>query len=202
MKTLVLYLLLLAGSGLNKTNHRLNKNDTPISILKIDVLASVVDWHINKITGKHDGTIKVSAGQLSMQNHRLKTGMVLLDMNTLAVTDLTQPDKGKLETNLKGSYFFDAGRFAVTRFDITNVAYASNDSNTITITGNLNMHGIAKSMVFKAAILKADQPEFIARADLTINRRDWNIATGNFKYDHFISPVITLHIVLKASGSF
>ena len=123
--------------------------------------------------------------------------MIVLDMNTIAVTDLTQPDKQKLEANLKGENFFAAGRFATARFDIANVTYIT-DSLT-TIAGNLNMHGITKRVIFKAVILRADAQAFIARADLTINRRDWNIATGNFKYDQLISPAITLHIVLKAS---
>lgn len=200
MKTLILCVLLLTG-GLHKTNHGVKKHGWPVSTLKIDVSESRINWHIAKITGKHDGTIKVLSGQLLLQNHQLKSGTVLLDMNTLAVTDLTQPDKAKLEANLKSDYFFDTGRFAVARFDITNVVYAPNDGAVITITGNLNMHGIVKSIVFKAVILKADQQEFIARADLNINRRAWDIATGNFKYNRFISPVITLHIVLTASSS-
>ena len=200
MKTLILCLLFLAGAGhLNTTKHDANKNASPVSILKVDVSASMVDWHITKITGKHDGTLKVYTGQLSVQNHRLKAGIVLLDMNTIAVTDLMVPDKQKLEANLKGDNFFDTGRFTVARFDFTSVEYSGKDSSLVTVAGILNLHGITKNVRFKAKIFKADKEALIARSDLAINRRDWNIATGNFKYDRLISPTITLHIVLRAS---
>jgi polyisoprenoid-binding protein YceI len=138
-------------------------------------------------------------GQLTVQNRKLTGGSVLLDMNTLEVTDLTSPDKQKLEANLKGNNFFDTGRFTVARFDITEVKYSPEDDvSKVAITGNLTMHGFTKKIDFNAAVLKNNADELIVRADVNINRRDWNIATGNFKYDHFISPVITLHIVLRA----
>ncbi len=200
MKTFVLCLLFLINdSGAIKADYRLNKITWPVNILKVDVSASSIEWHIAKMTGTHDGTLKVSSGQLILHNHKLNGGMILIDMNTITDTDLTPPDKQKLEANLKGDNFFDTGRFTVARFDITNVAHAMQDTSVVNITGNLFMHGITKRIDFKAKIFKGDNQALIARADLNIDRRDWNIATGNFKYDHFIDSQIRLHIVLEAS---
>jgi polyisoprenoid-binding protein YceI len=200
MKTFVLCLLfLINNSSANRAGYRVNKSTWPVNILKVDVSASSIGWHIAKMTGAHDGTLKVSSGQLILHNHKLNGGMILIDMNTITDTDLAPPDKQKLEANLKGDNFFDTGRFSIARFDITNVAYAMQDTSVVNITGKLFMHGITKRIDFKAKILSGNNTAFIARADLIINRRDWNIATGNFKYDHFINPQIRLHIVLEAS---
>jgi polyisoprenoid-binding protein YceI len=173
----------------------------PVATFKVDASQSLVNWHIAKLTGSHTGTIKVYWGQLTVRNKKLTGGSVLIDMTKLDVTDLTSPDKEKLEANLKGINFFDTGRFMVARFDISEVKYSSeSDLSRVTITGNLTMHGIIKKIDFNAGILKNSANELIARADVSINRRDWNIATGNFKYDHFISPTIALHILIRASA--
>jgi polyisoprenoid-binding protein YceI len=202
MKTLFLCMLLLADNSIinGKVNRDVNKNDSPVSTLEVDAAQSGVNWHIEKVTGSHTGTLKVFLGQLKVQRKKLTGGYILVDMNSLDVTDITQPDKQKLENNLKGDNFFDTGRYTVARFDITTVNYSpAADSSLVTIAGNLTMHGATKKIDFKAAILKNSGTELIARADININRRDWNIATGDFKYNHFISPTIALHILLKAS---
>lgn len=202
MKTLFLGMLLLVNNSIisGKINGHVNKSSSPVITLKVDAAQSKVNWHIEKVTGSHTGTLKVFLGQLTVQRKKLTGGYILVDMNSLDVTDLTQPDKQKLENNLKGDNFFDTGRYTVARFDITMANYSSDhDTSQVIIAGNLTMHGVSKKIDFEAAILKNSDTELIARADVNINRRDWNIATGNFKYNHFISPTIAMHILLKAS---
>src|SRR5258707_15658726 len=188
MKTLLLCMLLLVNNNSinRKSNHRVSKNASPVSTLKVDAAQSLIGWHVTKVTGAHTGTLKVFVGQLTIQSKKLTGGYILIDMKTLEETDLNQPDKQKLETNLKGVNFFDTGRFTVARFDITEVNYSSDgDKSPVTIAGDLTMHGVTKKIDFKAFILKNNDDELIARADVNINRRDWDVATGNFKYDHF-----------------
>ena len=202
MKTLFLCMLLLVNNSIinGKVNRDVNKNGSPVITLKVDAAQSGVNWHIEKVTGSHTGTLKVFLGELTVQRKKLTGGYIVVDMNSLDVTDITQPDKQKLENNLKGYNFFDTGRYTVARFDITMVNYSPHrDTSEVIIAGNLTMHGVTKKIDFKAAILKNNSNEFIARADVNLNRRDWNIATRNFKYNHFISPAIALHILLKAS---
>jgi polyisoprenoid-binding protein YceI len=203
MKTFVLWMLLLVNSGIisGSADRGVKKNTWPVRTLKVDVAQSQVDWKAEKLTGTHTGTIKVFLGQLTVQRNKLSGGWILIDMNSLNVTDLTSPDKQKLEANLKGDNFFDTGRYTVARFDIASVNYNGvPDTASVTITGNLTLHGVTKKIDFKAAILKNNGTELIARADVNINRRDWDIATNNFKYNNFIKPTIALHIVLKASS--
>lgn len=200
MKNLILCMLLLVNGGTLSSNASL-KISKAIS-LDVNKRDSKVSWHATKPTGTHDGTIGIYSGKLSLLGKKLLGGYILIDMQSLQVTDLTSPDKEKLESNLKGDNFFDSGRFAVARFDITNVAYVDvTDLRKVIISGNLNMHGIIKKISFKTGILKNTGQEFIAVADAAINRRDWKIATDNFKYNNFISPTITLHIVLKAASA-
>jgi len=198
MKTLILCTLLLVNSGVFTRNTEIKTGK--VTSLEVDKTQSKVTWHAEKPTGTHDGSINIYTGKLTFQDGKLLGGFILIDMQSLKVTDLTSPDKEKLESNLKGDNFFDTGRYTVARFDITNVAYVDiTDLRKVLITGNLTMHGITKKISFKTGIQKSSGREFVAVADAAINRRDWNIATENFKYNTFISPVITLHILIKAA---
>ncbi|MDB4923459.1 YceI family protein [Mucilaginibacter sp.] len=198
MKTFILCTLLLVNSGVFTRDSEIKTSK--ISSLEVDKAQSRISWHAEKPTGTHDGSINVYTGKLTFQDKKLLGGFILIDMQSLKVTDLTSPDKEKLENNLKGDNFFDTGRYTVARFDITNVAYVdSTDLRKVIITGTLTMHGITKKISFKTGIQKNSGQEFVAVADAAINRRDWNIATENFKYNTFISPVITLHILIKAA---
>ena len=61
------------------------------------------------------------------------------------------------------------------------------------------MHGVTKRIVFTADITKNAVDQFNAQADIDINRRDWNIATSNIKYNTLIYKTVHLHVVLQAN---
>lgn len=204
MKTFILCILLFMNSSIiiRKTDDGLITVTSKTSTLKVDSVHSQVGWHAEKPTGTHTGNVKIFLGRLNFQGGKLSGGFILVNMQSLKVTDLVSPDKEQLEANLKGDNFFDTGRYTVARFDITNVEYVDPANlRKVIISGTLNMHGIIKKISFKTGIQKNSGTEFIAIADAAINRRDWNIATGNFKYNNFISPTITLHIMLKAASA-
>jgi polyisoprenoid-binding protein YceI len=189
--------LLVNGSIINPHTAVKTGKETSLNVNKTE---SKLTWHAEKMTGTHDGTINVYWGKLNFRDKKLLSGFILIDMQSIKVTDLQSPDKEKLEANLKGDNFFDTGRFTVARFDITNIIYAdATDQRKIIIEGNLNLHGLIKKIRFKTGVQKSTGSEFVAVADAEINRRDWNVATENFKYNHFISQTIKLHIVLKAA---
>jgi len=197
MKALLLSMLLLVNGSI--INPHTAAKTSKVTSLNVNKNESKLTWHAEKMTGTHDGTINVYWGKLNFQDKKLLSGFILLDMQSIQVTDLKSPDKEKLEANLKGDNFFDTGRFTVARFDITNISYAcAGNPGKIMIEGNLNLHGVVKKISFKTGVQKNTGAEFVAVADAEINRRDWNVATGNYKYNNFISPTIKLHIVLKA----
>ena len=199
MKTLLFCLLMLGGAGLNRTTIS-HPKPGGISILTIDRSASTIGWKAEKTTGKHNGTIKIQSGNLTLYCGQLSKGSIVANMSSIEVADLDGSDKQKLENNLKGDNFFEADKFPLTILDIISVNHQSEGVyHFITVTGNLTMHGITKPVVFTANVTKSTRTDFIAQADLVINRRDFNIATGNVKYNTFINKEISLHVQLQAS---
>jgi len=198
MKALLFCLLILSNTGIGKRPVSYPKPGG-VSILTVDTSVSTIKWQAEKPTGVHHGTIGIRSGSLTLHCGQLAGGSIVADMNSIIVADLQQPRKTQLENNLKGDNFFDAERFPLARLDILSVDHRSEASyHFVTISGNLMLHGITKRIVFTANVSKSTITNFIAQADIVINRRNWGIATKNFKYDTFINTDIHLHVMLQA----
>lgn len=171
-----------------------------ISVLAVNTASSSVGWKAEKPTGTHTGTVKIASGDLVMRCGQLNSGTITLDMSTMTVDDLSSPDKEKLEGNLRSSYFFDAVKFPEAQLQITSVNHNSEKIlHFVTILANLTLHGITKQITFTADVTKSTYDAFTGEANIVINRRDWDIATGNLMYDKLIYKDIRLHVQLQAS---
>lgn len=198
MKTLLICLLLLGHVPGGKALVNASKPGG-VSVLAVDPANSTISWKAEKLTGTHTGTVKIKSGSLTMHCGQLAKGSVSMAMNTLVVSDLTAPDKQKLENNLRSDYFFDTGKFPEAKLEIISVTGMVNQLNhRLIVSGDLTLRGITKRIVFAVDVSKSTITDFVAQADIVINRRDWNIATSNFRYDTFIKTDIHLHVTLQA----
>ena len=68
---------------------------------KINVEDSIVKWIGYKVTGQHEGTIKLKEGELKFNNNDLIDGTFVMDMSTINTTDLEGGSKNRLDGHLK-----------------------------------------------------------------------------------------------------
>lgn len=198
MKALLICLLLL-GHGPGSKTPVYTPKPGGISILTVNPTTSNIAWHAEKLTGSHNGVVRIRSGSLTMHCGQLAKGSVIIGMNTLAVTDLGAPDKQKLENNLRGDHFFDTDKFPDAKLDIVSVSRPGGpQSHLITVLGNLTLRGNMRQITFTVDVSKSTITDFTGQADIVINRRDWGIATDNIKYDTFIKTEIRLHVSLQA----
>jgi hypothetical protein len=66
----------------------------------VDTTASVIDWVGAKPAGKHTGTLLLSGGTFEIKDNKIVSGKATINMNSIAVTDLTGDDKMYLEGHL------------------------------------------------------------------------------------------------------
>jgi polyisoprenoid-binding protein YceI len=172
--------------------------------LPVNVQNSVIEWVGTKPTGAHNGTIKLQSGELTVTDGNLTAGKFVIDMNSLANTDLPAEKRGDLEGHLKNADFFEVEKHPTGTFEITSVQPLTGDASgaTHTVAGNLTLKGIAKPISFPAKLtvaggkITAETPEF------TINRTDWDIKynsglIGTVK-DKLIDDNVKLKIKLEA----
>lgn len=177
--------------------------------MAVDIAASTVAWIGTKPVGQHNGTFKLKAGELTLNNGQLAGGKVVIDMNSLQVLDGDATTQGKLGGHLKSGDFFETDKHPESTFEITGVqAYTAPadatqkallEGATHTLTGNLTMKGVTKSVTFPA-IVKATPEALLAQANFNINRTDWGLVYGNDKSlgDKFIRPEVNIALNIAA----
>ena len=170
---------------------------------KADIQKSVIEWVGTKPVGRHHGTLKLSDGSLSAPEGKLIGGKFTIDMNTLTPDDQDAEGNAKLQGHLKSEDFFNVSKYPSSTFEITEVKQGVTGSDVImkdathTITGNLTMKGITKSITFPAKIA-SNGNQVTADAEFNIDRTQWDITYGNDKSlgDKFIRPEVNIKLHL------
>ncbi|MDD5361789.1 MAG: YceI family protein [Ignavibacteria bacterium] len=194
--TLALFIILsafmffVAGCGKSgkevKVGDKQNSSETKTGKpLTVSVSESKIEWTGKKVTGQHTGTINISKGEVFEDNGKLTGGMIEIDMTSIKNVDLTDAESNaKLINHLKSDDFFAVGKYPTAKFEITKIEEINDinkpNSNAV-ITGNLTIKDVTKSITFPAEI-KIDNKILKAKADIDVDRTDFNIKYGSGKF--------------------
>ncbi|WP_066830037.1 YceI family protein [Rufibacter ruber] len=145
---------------------------------------SKVTWVGRKVTGEHNGNIKLASGVILHEKAGLRGGTFVMDMTSITCNDLQGNSNKKLVDHLKADDFFSVASHPTASFAITNLAPRQNakagTANYI-VTGNLTIKGISNEVTFPAYVgVKKDVAT--AKATLKFDRTKWDIKyrSGNF----------------------
>lgn len=164
--------------------------------LAVDTKGSKIHWLAKKVTGQHEGFISISNGNLSVAKGKVTGGTFTIDMKSIVCTDITDAGYNqKFISHITTGDFFEVEKFPTATFKITKVA-----GNTI--TGDLTLHGVTKSISFPATITSA-AGKVTATAKIPVDRTDFNIKYGSKKFfesigDKAIDDVFNLDVTLVA----
>lgn len=151
-----------------------------VDLYDVDVKASRVEWFAEKVTGKHNGTVTLSSGVIQ-NNHGRLDGNFVMDMKSIAVSDLPADKKGKLEGHLKSEDFFSVEKFPTSRFEITSIAPLSDVKEggpNFNVTGKMTIKGITNDISFPA-LIKFEESKMITKVELKIDRSKYDIRYGS-----------------------
>jgi polyisoprenoid-binding protein YceI len=140
---------------------------------KIDVNASTVNWTGKKVTGQHTGTVKIKSGELKMEDGNLSGGSFVIDMTSIACTDLPADSGAKLVGHLSSDDFFGIANYPTANLTITNVKKDAKAGNFV-VTADLTIKGITKAIEFVA-----DVKDHAAKATISIERTQYGIKYGS-----------------------
>ena len=113
--------------------------------------------------------------------------------------DVTSLDAGKPKLNghLNSPDFFDTEKYPKATFQSTSIQEGSTEAGmTHTVTGDLTMRGVTKSVTFPMKVQVTDD-RLIGETEFAINRLDWNIAYPGAP-DNLIQDKVVLTIKLVA----
>jgi len=149
---------------------------------------SAITWVGSKVTGQHNGGFKIFDGEVNLVNADPTASSVSV---TIDATSLWS-DNEDLTGHLKSPDFFDVATFPTATFRSTSIEAAGAG---YTVTGNLNLHGVEKSISFPAEIEVADGSVSVS-ASFALKRMDFGIVYPG-KKDDLIRDEVALTLYLQ-----
>ena len=130
---------------------------------------SKIEFIGSQVAGRHDGSFQKFNGEIDYTGQP-ETSHVNVTIDTSSLI----ADDPKLTEHLKTADFFDVAKYPTATFVSTAIKPGGDKGASHTVTGNLTMHGVTKSVMFPATIT-ATADAINVDANFSINRRDFNI---------------------------
>jgi polyisoprenoid-binding protein YceI len=145
-----------------------------------------------KVTGHHNGSFKKFSGTIDYAG-QVETSRVSLTIDSSSL----ETDTPDLTKHLKTADFFDVAKYPTATFESTAIRPGGDKGATHTVTGNLTMHGVSKSISFPATIA-ATPGEITVESSFAINRKDFGISYAGAP-DNLIRDDVALSLHVKAT---
>ena len=147
----------------------------------------------SKVTGKHDGGFNKFSGSIDLVNEKPEESSVRVDIEAASVFT----DTDGLTKHLQTGDFFEVEKFPKASFTSTKIVPDSaKGANNYTVTGDLELRGVRKSVTFPATIALSPA-DVSVNSEFSINRKDFGIVyTG--KADDLIRDDVVIKLDLKA----
>ena len=108
--------------------------------------------------------------------------------------DSTWSDNDRLTAHLKNDDFFDVPNHPISTFVVTSVGAAGSEQ---TVTGNLTLRGVTRSISFPSTVRVADDAVTV-QAEFAINRKDFNVNYAG-RADDLIRDNVVIKLDLRAT---
>ena len=179
-------------------------SNAPAAAKSTDKMFSITEgqlqWTGTKVGGEHFGVVKVIGGDIAASNGKISAGTVNIDMSSISVTDLKANEgKEKLEGHLKTKDFFNTEAYPNATFKLTS---SSGNGGSTSLTGDLTIKGITKSITVPANIVMAGDKINIVTPSFKINRTEWDIKYGSGLIGTAADKIIhdDISLVLSVTG--
>ncbi len=160
--------------------------------LVVDAASSSVGFVGSKVTGKHEGKFEKFSGTVTLAGGKIEGGKLSIEI----AMDSVKTDEAKLDGHLKSPDFFDVEKFPKATFTSTEIKAGGEKGASHTVTGELDLHGVKKTISFPATItVGADETS--GKAEFSINRKDFKIEYPG-KPNDLIRDDVGLKLAFKA----
>jgi len=153
---------------------------------------SKIEWMASKVTLTHKGGFKTFSGTAALSADGKELTNIEVDIETASIF----ADNDTLTGHLKSPDFFNVEKYPKAKFVSTEIKAGGADGATHTITGNLSMLEVKKSITFGAKLKIADG-KLSGSAKFQINRQDWGLKYPG-KPDDLISDLVELELTIEA----
>lgn len=169
--------------------------------LSVDTSASTLDWKATKVTGAHNGKVKIKSGSLTFEGDDLVGGEFIIDMTSITCEDIGKAKANKKFVNhLHSDDFFSTSKFNTAKLVIKSSRLGK--GGHYDVEGDLTIKGITKPVMFRANVDNKGKSA-TATADIKFDRSHYDIKykSGSFFQDlgdKLIHDEVNLTVKLSA----
>jgi polyisoprenoid-binding protein YceI len=161
--------------------------------LAADTSKTTLAWLGEKVTGQHNGTIKLQSGWLDYKDNKIVSGEFTIDMASIKEAS----GNTRLEGHLKSDDFFSVAKFPNAVLTLT--GSESFEKGSALVKGTLTIKGITNPIEFKANIQKKDDGLWFY-SNIIIDRTKYNVKYGSGSFfDNLGDKVIYDEFKLKVA---
>ncbi len=173
---------------------------------KVNAGQSLLEWAGRNPFTKHDGTVGVAAGEITVKNGQ-PTGTFTIDMNTIENRSLAGDElQPVLIDHLKSDDFFFTRLFPTATLTVHTAQQrpgAHLSAPNIDLKGELALKGVTASLDLAATVVQAADATITARAQLELDRTRWSIIYGSTRFFenlgmHLVFDHISLDVKIVA----
>lgn len=195
-----------SGSPLQASVEPINATRRKNSYL-VDASQSVVHWSGRNMNSIHTGTLNIKEGRIDFAGDESMTGQIVVAMDSISDTDLTDPMWNKmLVTHLKSEDFFDAAQYPTARIAIKKcerLAEPGSGVPNFRLTADLSIKAVTREIVFPASVLVEEDGTLKAHAHFDFDRTLWNVKYGSAKFFkllgmHLVDDLVSLDLKIVA----
>ena len=158
-------------------NVNLIENAKTITYDNVDE-SSKLDWGASHFGGAAPrfGIISLKSAEFLVNDNLLTNANVEIDMSTLRVDNFVEDtaSQNQLTGHLVSADFFDVPNHPTSSFELTGIESIEGDFNS-TLTGNLTIMNISKSISFKANVDVSYNEVSMKSEKFILDRTDWEL---------------------------
>lgn len=171
----------------------------------LDEDSSRARWIGRNLLNHHEGELRLSSGQVTLEGGVPREGFVEFDMTQIRCLDLTDPDLNRaLIRHLEDEDFFAVERYPKARIDLRRaeaLPEATPGSPNLRITGVLDLRGRQNEVSFDAVSGTSPDGRWALQSSLQIDRTRWGVLYGSGKFfkdvaGHLVNDEIGLELKL------
>ena len=145
--------------------------------MKLKTDKSKVEWTGKKVTGKHNGTVLLKSGLLTMKGANIIGGEFVMDMSSITNEDITNEKyRGDLVKHLKSPDFFSVVKFPEAKFVVTESEIGKDGK--LMVKGELTIKGITNPLEFGVDTHKHGESYHMSGI-MVIDRTKYDIKYGS-----------------------
>ena len=185
------------GKTKAKTSKARAISNAPLSGKQVETIALTpsntrIHWKGSKVTGSHEGQFTAFRGTIQAADANPRKARIRLTIDMSSVTS----DNAKLTGHLKSKDFFWVKKHPEATFVSTSIVPNTKKGASHTITGNLTLRGVTRSITFPASLRITDS-HVKATSEFWIDRHQWNINYKGMK-DDLIRKEVVLKLAINA----